>query len=87
MAQCQNGECKKRQIKIRVDAIRLGVWAEYAGLDGGAWKWRHWGCITDRVMRNVQAACGKNLRMLLQGYIQLTGQYGDSIHAKDANLQ
>ncbi|ORY75118.1 poly polymerase and DNA-ligase Zn-finger region-domain-containing protein, partial [Protomyces lactucae-debilis] len=55
-AVCQNGECKKRALKIPKGAMRLGVWVDVQG--HGSYKWRHYGCITDRVMNNMHSEFG-----------------------------
>lgn len=53
-AVCQTTECKKAGIKIPKDVLRFGVWVEYE--DRGSWKWRHWGCVTGKVIQNIREA-------------------------------
>ncbi|KAK2624835.1 hypothetical protein QTJ16_006028 [Diplocarpon rosae] len=51
-AGCNSSECKAAGIKIEKDELRLGVWVPYE--DRGSWKWRHWGCITGKVIEGIR---------------------------------
>ncbi|KAL2062325.1 hypothetical protein VTL71DRAFT_6591 [Oculimacula yallundae] len=51
-AGCQSTECKASGIKIDKDELRLGIWVEYG--DRGGWAWRHWGCVTGKVLQGLR---------------------------------
>jgi len=51
-AGCQATECKKNGVKIDKDDLRLGIWVEYG--DRGGWSWRHWGCVTGKVLQGLR---------------------------------
>ncbi|KAL3418908.1 hypothetical protein PVAG01_09129 [Phlyctema vagabunda] len=51
-AVCKNTECKKEGVKIDKDELRLGVWVSFE--DRGSWAWRHWGCVTGKMIENLR---------------------------------
>ncbi|KAH7390222.1 hypothetical protein BKA64DRAFT_117823 [Cadophora sp. MPI-SDFR-AT-0126] len=51
-AGCQATECKNNGVKIDKDELRLGIWVEYG--DRGGWAWRHWGCVTGKVLQGLR---------------------------------
>ncbi|OWP03113.1 hypothetical protein B2J93_6430 [Marssonina coronariae] len=51
-AGCNSTECKAAGIKIDKDDLRLGVWVPFE--DRGSWKWRHWGCVTGKVIEGIR---------------------------------
>ncbi|KAJ5692872.1 hypothetical protein N7462_002295 [Penicillium macrosclerotiorum] len=50
-AGCQNQECKKNKDKIQKGTLRVGVWVESSSFQ--SWMWRHWGCVTPRIIHNA----------------------------------
>ncbi|KAE8454507.1 hypothetical protein EG329_000130 [Mollisiaceae sp. DMI_Dod_QoI] len=50
---CQATECKKAKVKIAKDELRLGTWVEIE--ERGSWRWRHWGCVTGKMLQNIRA--------------------------------
>ncbi|KAJ5034958.1 uncharacterized protein L3040_008225 [Drepanopeziza brunnea f. sp. 'multigermtubi'] len=51
-AGCTSTECKAANIKIDKDELRLGVWVSFK--DHESWKWRHWGCVTGKVLEGIR---------------------------------
>jgi hypothetical protein len=37
---CRATECKKNEIKIEKDELRMGTWVEFK--ERGGWQWKHW---------------------------------------------
>lgn len=72
-AVCQNGECKKRGLKIEKGSLRQGVWVSINGNE--SWKWRHFGCITDRVMKTMHEHYGADAIEKLDGCDELEEKY------------
>ena len=52
--------------------LRLGVWMEFGDM-GGGWKFRHWGCVTERQIANMKVALGDDCTQLL-GYDDLDNE-------------
>lgn len=52
-AVCQATDCKTAKTKIEKGVLRMGTWVTYE--DTGSWKWRHWGCITGKVLQNIRS--------------------------------
>ncbi|GFZ43305.1 hypothetical protein JCM24511_01025 [Saitozyma sp. JCM 24511] len=50
-AQC-NGQKPCKGTKIAKGEFRIGVWVEFQG--HGSFKWRHWGCTTEKVLSNLK---------------------------------
>ncbi|EKD14413.1 hypothetical protein MBM_07643 [Drepanopeziza brunnea f. sp. 'multigermtubi' MB_m1] len=50
-AGCTSTECKAANIKIDKDELRLG-WVSFK--DHESWKWRHWGCVTGKVLEGIR---------------------------------
>ncbi|KAL5000293.1 hypothetical protein BDV10DRAFT_163141 [Aspergillus recurvatus] len=71
-AGCQNKECKENKIKIAKGELRLGSWVDTERFQ--SWFWRHWGCVTPKVIANVNDIVGegddRDLEML-DGYEDL----------------
>ncbi|KAI7840932.1 hypothetical protein COHA_005363 [Chlorella ohadii] len=68
-AKCQG--CKQA---IAKGALRLGVLIKHPDFPDW-WKWRHWECVTARVVTNMEAASN------LQGLEELTQEYQNVVHA------
>ncbi|PVH86232.1 zf-PARP-domain-containing protein [Cadophora sp. DSE1049] len=49
---CSSTECKDAKIKIEKDELRLGTWVEFP--TGGGWVYRHWGCVTGKVLESLR---------------------------------
>ncbi|CCU77469.1 zf-PARP type zinc finger protein [Blumeria hordei DH14] len=54
-AGCQSTDCKKAGTKIAKDELRMGTWVDIPDR-GGSWRWRHWGCVTGKVLLNIREA-------------------------------
>ncbi|KAL6240010.1 hypothetical protein BDW75DRAFT_196715 [Aspergillus navahoensis] len=71
-AGCQNKECKENKIKIAKGELRLGSWVDTERFQ--SWFWRHWGCVTPKVIANINDIVGegddRDLEML-DGYEDL----------------
>ncbi|KAK7922991.1 hypothetical protein PG985_007062 [Apiospora marii] len=55
-AACQDSQCQMFEHKIPQGALRFGTWVELPFMTCGQWKWKHWGCVSGRQLRNLQAA-------------------------------
>ncbi|PWN49636.1 zf-PARP-domain-containing protein [Violaceomyces palustris] len=55
--------------KINKGELRLGTLAEIAG--NQSFFWRHWGCVTDRVLNNMQDKDGLDTADDLDGFEDL----------------
>ncbi|RDW66770.1 hypothetical protein BP5796_09519 [Coleophoma crateriformis] len=51
-AGCKATECKHAGIKIEKGELRVGTWVEIGG--HGSWQWRHWGCMTGKMLENLR---------------------------------
>ncbi|RKF63722.1 putative zf-parp type zinc finger protein, partial [Erysiphe neolycopersici] len=58
-AGCQSTDCKKAGIKIGKGELRLGTWVDIPDR-GGSWRWRHWGCVTGKILQNIRNALDHN---------------------------
>ncbi|KAI0999163.1 hypothetical protein K3495_g9034 [Podosphaera aphanis] len=54
-AGCQSSDCKKAGNKIPKNELRLGTWVDIPDR-GGSWRWRHWGCVTGKILQNIRNA-------------------------------
>ncbi|EED19887.1 conserved hypothetical protein [Talaromyces stipitatus ATCC 10500] len=50
-AGCSVKACKDHKIKIQKGELRLGTWVDTERFQ--SWSYRHWGCITSRVLANI----------------------------------
>ncbi|QKX62993.1 uncharacterized protein TRUGW13939_10161 [Talaromyces rugulosus] len=57
-AGCNGPACKKNKVKILKGEIRLGVWVETEKYQ--SWSWRHWGCVTPKVISNIGDSIDEN---------------------------
>ncbi|OJJ87470.1 uncharacterized protein ASPGLDRAFT_44023 [Aspergillus glaucus CBS 516.65] len=53
-AGCQNKECKDAKTKIAKGELRFGTWVDTERIQ--AFMWRHWGCITPKLIGNLNEA-------------------------------
>ncbi|RAL07115.1 uncharacterized protein BO97DRAFT_409245 [Aspergillus homomorphus CBS 101889] len=53
-AGCQNKECKDAKVKIAKGELRHGSWVDTGNFQ--SWKYRHWGCVTPQVIKNLNEA-------------------------------
>ncbi|OJJ44311.1 hypothetical protein ASPZODRAFT_769959 [Penicilliopsis zonata CBS 506.65] len=82
-AGCQNKECKEAKIKIAKGELRLGSWVDTGNFQ--SWYWRHWGCVTPKVITNlsetldeVSGADGKDFSEL-DGYEDLSSENQEKV--------
>ncbi|ORX35402.1 poly polymerase and DNA-ligase Zn-finger region-domain-containing protein [Kockovaella imperatae] len=47
-----NGKLPCKGNKIMKGELRLGTWVQIR--DNGSFKWRHWGCVTEAQIQNLQ---------------------------------
>ncbi|KAL2854977.1 hypothetical protein BJY01DRAFT_204720 [Aspergillus pseudoustus] len=72
-AGCQNKECKDAKIKIKKGEIRVGSWVDTEKVQ--AFMWRHWGCVTPKMLSNMNEVVGEGDDRdldLLDGYEDLS---------------
>ncbi|KAH8695491.1 poly polymerase and DNA-ligase Zn-finger region-domain-containing protein [Talaromyces proteolyticus] len=55
-AGCNAPACKKTKVKILKGELRLGSWVETEKFQ--SWSWRHWGCVTTKVISNIVSSLG-----------------------------
>ncbi|GAB1202064.1 hypothetical protein APSETT445_000675 [Aspergillus pseudonomiae] len=55
-AGCQNKECKDEKVKIAKGELRLGTWVDTERIQ--AFFWRHWGCVTPRIIASLNENLG-----------------------------
>ncbi|KAL4931152.1 uncharacterized protein BDV17DRAFT_257230 [Aspergillus undulatus] len=56
-ASCQNKECKDNKVKIAKGELRHGSWVDSGQYQ--SWSWRHWGCVTPKVIGNINNLIGE----------------------------
>lgn len=82
-AGCQNKECKDAKIKIQKGELRLGSWVDTDRFQG--WFWRHWGCVTPKVVSNMnevveeESGGGEKDFTLLDGYEELSAEMQEKV--------
>ncbi|KAB8078940.1 hypothetical protein BDV29DRAFT_165567 [Aspergillus leporis] len=57
-AGCQNKECKDQKVKIAKGELRLGSWVDTERIQ--AFFWRHWGCVTPKIISNLIEMVGED---------------------------
>ncbi|KAI9885933.1 MAG: serine/threonine protein kinase psk1 [Watsoniomyces obsoletus] len=67
-AGCKNKECKDANIKIMKGELRFGTLVEIN--QHQSWTYKHWGCITPRVIANLKEVIEDNVD-LFDGYDEL----------------
>ncbi|OKL60667.1 hypothetical protein UA08_04021 [Talaromyces atroroseus] len=79
-AGCSVKACKDNKVKIQKGEIRLGVWIETDRFQ--SWSWRHWGCLTPKVIANIRNALDEGGVLnfdLLDGFEELPAQMQDKV--------
>ncbi|KAL4907979.1 hypothetical protein BDW74DRAFT_148340 [Aspergillus multicolor] len=79
-AGCQNKECKDNKVKIGKGELRFGSWVDTPKFQ--TWYWRHWGCVTPKIIGNVIDAIGEGDDQdfdLLDGYEDLPSDLQEKI--------
>ncbi|GKZ29918.1 hypothetical protein AbraIFM66950_006979 [Aspergillus brasiliensis] len=56
-AGCKNKECKDQGIKILKGELRHGSWVDTERFQ--SWFWRHWGCVTPKIIANMIETVGE----------------------------
>ena len=84
-AGCQGPICKSQGTKIEKAALRCGTWVEIPN-QKGAFKWRHFGCMTDKVLQNI-ASTLSNLDDELDGFDELREEYDLSCECTDTVIK
>ncbi|KAL3466266.1 hypothetical protein BJX64DRAFT_251235 [Aspergillus heterothallicus] len=72
-AGCQNKECKDAKKKIPKGEVRVGTWVDTEKVQ--AFMWRHWGCVTPKIISNLNEVIGEGDDRdldLLDGYEDLS---------------
>ena len=72
-AACQGPPCKKAGVKIGKGEMRFGTWVEIPGQPRGSFKWRHFGCVTDKVIKNMQTEY-KKVEDELDGFDEMSSE-------------
>ncbi|KAJ6083005.1 hypothetical protein N7467_007140 [Penicillium canescens] len=81
-ASCQTKECKDSGDKIPKNEFRVGTWTDTEKIQ--SWMWRHWGCLTPRMISNMQESLkidgsdGYNFEQL-DGFEDLSEELQDKI--------
>ncbi|KAL5340129.1 hypothetical protein BJX70DRAFT_132916 [Aspergillus crustosus] len=74
-AGCKNKECSDQKVKILKGELRFGTWVDTEKFQ--SFFWRHWGCVTPKIIGNVQDLVGegddRDLDML-DGYEDLPAE-------------
>ncbi|KAL8792461.1 MAG: hypothetical protein Q9195_004917 [Heterodermia aff. obscurata] len=73
---CSNTECKKNGDKIEKGALRHGVMVTIK--DSQTWKWRHWGCVSPRLIANMKEVIENNFDYL-DGYDELSEDVQETV--------
>ncbi|RDW86863.1 uncharacterized protein DSM5745_03505 [Aspergillus mulundensis] len=79
-AGCQNKECKDSKVKIGKGELRFGTWVDTEKFQ--TWYWRHWGCVTPKIIANVLDSIGEGDDLdldMLDGYEDLPSDLQEKI--------
>ncbi|KAL4878664.1 hypothetical protein BJY04DRAFT_195357 [Aspergillus karnatakaensis] len=79
-AGCQNKECKDQKIKIPKGEIRFGSWVDTERIQ--AFYWRHWGCVTPKIIQNLRELVGEDDDQdldLLDGYDEIPAEFQEKV--------
>ncbi|KAL4921935.1 hypothetical protein BDW62DRAFT_98950 [Aspergillus aurantiobrunneus] len=72
-AGCQNKECKDNKVKILKGELRFGSWVDNNQFQ--SFFWRHWGCVTPKIISNINELIGEGDERdldMLDGYEDLS---------------
>ncbi|KAL4810004.1 hypothetical protein BDV18DRAFT_51707 [Aspergillus unguis] len=79
-AGCQNKECKDQKVKIQKGELRFGSWVDSERIQ--AFFWRHWGCVTPKIIGNVNEQIGEGDNQdidLFDGYEELPSELQEKV--------
>ncbi|RAO64493.1 uncharacterized protein BHQ10_000505 [Talaromyces amestolkiae] len=74
-AGCKVKACKDHNIKIQKGELRLGTWVDTERYQ--SWSYRHWGCVTIKVLANILEAIeedGEPNYEMLDGFDELSAE-------------
>ncbi|KUL90438.1 hypothetical protein ZTR_00091 [Talaromyces verruculosus] len=74
-AGCKTTICKKHEIKIQKGELRLGTWVDTERYQ--SWSYRHWGCVTPKVLANILEAIAEGGEPdfdMLDGFEELSAE-------------
>ncbi|EON64892.1 hypothetical protein W97_04126 [Coniosporium apollinis CBS 100218] len=75
-AGCKDTECKNNGVKILKGECRLATLIEIQ--EKQSWAYKHWGCVSPKVISNMQAHCQGDLG-LIEGYEEMPDEWQDKI--------
>ncbi|KAL2863679.1 uncharacterized protein BJX67DRAFT_241480 [Aspergillus lucknowensis] len=79
-AGCTNKECKDNKVKIPQGELRFGSWVDTERIQ--AFFWRHWGCVTPKIVSNIKELVGEGDDRdldLLDGYDELPSEMQEKV--------
>ncbi|KAJ0423733.1 hypothetical protein BJY00DRAFT_278195 [Aspergillus carlsbadensis] len=79
-AGCTNKECKDNKVKITKGDVRVGSWVDTGNYQ--SFMWRHWGCVTPKMISNMIEAVGEGDDRdldLLDGYEDLPQEHQEKL--------
>ncbi|EPY51768.1 hypothetical protein SPOG_00193 [Schizosaccharomyces cryophilus OY26] len=75
-SKCKGSLCGRS--KIPAGAVRFGTFVDSGRFQ--SWAWKHWGCVTPRMLKNVKNRLGEDdLRNTLDGITALPDEWIDKI--------
>ncbi|OJJ60607.1 hypothetical protein ASPSYDRAFT_87184 [Aspergillus sydowii CBS 593.65] len=81
-AGCTNKECKDNKVKIPKGDLRFGSWVDNGKFQ--AFFWRHWGCVTPKIVSNINELIGEGDDRdfdMLDGYEDLSPEIQKKIES------
>ncbi|EEB05541.2 zf-PARP type zinc finger protein [Schizosaccharomyces japonicus yFS275] len=89
-ASCKSNICGKSRIER--GSLRFGTFVDTGRFQN--WMWRHWGCVTDKVLSNVKTKIGDDIAKNLDGFDDVGAENQERIlrafengHVEDADLE
>jgi hypothetical protein len=79
-AGCTNKECKDNKVKITKGDMRVGSWVDTEKYQ--SFMWRHWGCVTPKMITNMIEVVGEGDDRdldLLDGYEDLPQEHQERL--------
>ncbi|KAL3496854.1 hypothetical protein BJX62DRAFT_193079 [Aspergillus germanicus] len=79
-AGCTNKECKDNKVKITKGDVRVGSWVDTEKYQ--SFMWRHWGCVTPKMISNMIEVVGEGDDRdldLLDGYEDLPQEHQEKL--------
>ncbi|EEB08871.1 hypothetical protein SJAG_04043 [Schizosaccharomyces japonicus yFS275] len=74
-AGCKGSMCKKA--KIPEGTLRFGTFVDSGRFQ--SWNWKHWGCVTPRILKNVKARMGGDIWNNLDGITALPEDLAEKV--------